>query len=110
MLKSELMVIVGPLRRTVDFFRLRVWPRRPSDERRLRSDCLCAKVLERLSVALKDAETSADGGSPKMKNLMKAARIKTTESCPTTRPCVKESLDRVSAPELRSIREKLPLT
>jgi hypothetical protein len=35
-----------------------------------------------------------------MKNLMKAARIRTTDSCPTMRPCVKDSLRAASAFDL----------
>ncbi len=60
--------------------------RRESKER------LCAKVRERLSVARREAVTSAEGGSPKMKNFMKAPRRRTMESWPRRRPWVKESL------------------
>jgi len=54
---------------------------------------LCASVLDRLSVARREAVTSGDGGSPKMKNLMKAPMRMTIESWPKRRPCVKESLE-----------------
>lgn len=60
--------------------------------RRVRRDRLCASVRDRRSVALKAAVTSGDGGSPKMKNLMKAPIRMTTESCPRRRPWVKERL------------------
>jgi hypothetical protein len=53
---------------------------------------LCARVRERRSVARKAAVTSGEGGSPKMKNFMKAPRRRTTESWPRRRPCVKERL------------------
>jgi hypothetical protein len=35
---------------------------------------------------------SGDGGSPKMKNLMKAPIRMTTDSCPRIKPWVKENL------------------
>ena len=38
------------------------------------------------------AVTSGEGGSPNMKNLMKAPISITTDSWPRSRPCVKESL------------------
>lgn len=62
-------------------------------ERSLRRDCLCASVRDLRSVARSEAATSGEGASPKMKNLMKAARIRTTESWPTMRPWVNERLD-----------------
>lgn len=86
------MVSVGGLLRTVDFFRLSDWPWRWLGERSLRRDCLCARVLDLRSVARSEAVTSGDGASPKMKNLMKTARMRTTESWPSMRPCVKENL------------------
>lgn len=49
-------------------------------------------MRERRSVARRAAVTSAEGGSPKMKNLMKAPMRMTTESWPRSRPCVKERL------------------
>ena len=61
-------------------------------ERRDRRLRLWARVRERRSVARNEAVTSADGGSPKMKNFMKAPRRSTMESWPRSRPCVKESL------------------
>jgi hypothetical protein len=60
--------------------------RRESRER------LWARVRERRSVARMEAVTSAEGGSPKMKNFMKAPRRRTMESWPRRRPWVKESL------------------
>ena len=60
--------------------------------RRERRERLCASVRERRSVALSAAVTSGEGGSPKMKNLMKAPMRITMESWPRRRPCVKESL------------------
>jgi len=58
----------------------------------VRRERLCARVLDRRSVARRAAVTSGDGGSPNMKNFMKAPMSMTTESCPRRRPCVKESL------------------
>lgn len=80
------MVSVGGFLRTVDFLRFSVWPIRWLGERSLRRDCLCASVRDLRSVARREAATSGEGASPKMKNLMKAARIRTTESWPTMRP------------------------
>lgn len=60
--------------------------------RRDRRDFLCARVRLRRSVARREAVTSGEGGSPNMKNLMKAAMRRTTESWPTMRPWVKERL------------------
>lgn len=77
------MVRVGWLwRRMLDFFLLRVggWEAcRALDVRRLRSDFLCASVLDRRSVARMDAATSGDGASPNIKNLIKAASSSTTD-------------------------------
>lgn len=44
------------------------------------SDRLCANVRDRRSVARRAAVTSAEGGSPKMKNLMNAPIKITTDS------------------------------
>ena len=52
----------------------RCWERRESRER------LWAKVNERRSVARRAAVTSGDGGSPKMKNLIKAPRMSMIDS------------------------------
>lgn len=60
--------------------------------RRLRIDFLCANVRDLRSVARIEATISGEGGSPKMKNLMKAASKSTTDSCPRMRPCVKDRL------------------
>lgn len=99
----EPMVRVGgPERRMLDFFLLRGglcwcwlvlvlvlgWP----PVRRLRRDFLCASVLDLRSVARMEAVTSGEGGSPNMKNLMKAAISRTTEIWPRMKPCVKEKL------------------
>lgn len=107
----------GPGRRMLDFFLLRgglwdccdccwfwfwfwcwLWcccwcwlPGRP-DVLRLSRDFLCASVLDLRSVARMEAVTSAEGGSPKMKNLMKAAIRRTTEIWPRMKPCVNENL------------------
>lgn len=48
--------------------------------RKVRRDRLCASVLDLRSVARKAAVTSGDGGSPNMKNFMKAPMRITTES------------------------------
>lgn len=61
-------------------------------ERRERRERLWARVRERRSVARREAVTSADGGSPKMKNFMNAPMRITIESWPRSRPWVKESL------------------
>lgn len=55
-------------------------------------DFLCANVRDLRSVARMEATTSGEGGSPKMKNLMKAASTSTTESWPRMRPCVNDRL------------------
>ena len=53
---------------------LRLW------ERKVRRDLLWARVRDRRSEARIVAVASADGGSPKMKNLINAATNSTTES------------------------------
>lgn len=58
----------------------------------MRRERLCARVRERRSVARRAAVTSGEGGSPKMKNFMKAPMRMTIESWPRRRPWVKESL------------------
>lgn len=81
------------MRSTLDRFRLSdCGAARGVEGRRERRERLCASVRERRSVARSAADTSAEGGSPKMKNLMKAPMRITTESCPRRRPCVKERL------------------
>src|SRR5688572_1252101 len=85
----------------LDFFLLSVgcwggW--RTLEVRRLKSDFLCASVLDRRSVARREAVTSGEGGSPKMKNLMKTASRRTTDSCPKMRPWVKENLRKEKHP------------
>jgi hypothetical protein len=54
--------------------------------RRVKRERLCARVLDRRSVARKAAVTSGDGGSPNMKNFMKAPMRITIESWPRRRP------------------------
>jgi hypothetical protein len=82
----------GGLRRTLDRFLERDCGARGVGGRRDRRERLWARVRERRSVARRAAVTSAEGGSPKMKNLMKAPMRMTTESWPRSRPCVKERL------------------
>jgi hypothetical protein len=59
-------------------------------------DCWCAKVRARRSELRCNARSSADGGSPKMKNFMKQNIKIAIESWPSRKPCVKESLQHVS--------------
>jgi hypothetical protein len=73
--------------------RPRLCPRRWPCDLSVRRDCLCANVRDLRSVARSEAVTSAEGGSPNMKNLIKAASIRTTESCPIMKPWVKDRLD-----------------
>lgn len=61
-------------------------------DRKERRERLWASVKDRLSVARTAAVTSGDGGSPKMKNFMKAPRRMTMDNWPRTKPCVNESL------------------
>jgi hypothetical protein len=74
-------------------------------ERSERRERLCARVRERRSVARREAVTSAEGGSPKMKNFMNAPRRRTMESWPMRRPWVKESLGIVSLAWLDAMEE-----
>jgi hypothetical protein len=60
--------------------------------RMVRRERLCARVLDRRSVARRAAVTSGDGGSPKMKNFMNAPIRMTIESCPRSSPWVNERL------------------
>ena len=66
------------------------------EERSVRRERLWASVRERRSVARRAAVTSGEGGSPKMKNFMKAPIRITIESWPRRRPWVKERLGDVS--------------
>ena len=43
-----------------------------------------------------EALTSGEGGSPKMKNLIKAPMSTTTESWPSRKPWVKDRLEQIS--------------
>ncbi len=52
----------------------------------------CPEILSRRARARVEAVVSGEGGSPKMKNLMKAPMRITTESWPRRKPSVKESL------------------
>ncbi len=73
----------GGLRSTLERFLFSVGRGREREvdcERRERRDRLWAKVRERRSVALREAVTSAEGASPKMKNLMNAPIKITIES------------------------------
>lgn len=86
----------GPERRMLDFFLLRVgcwccgcWLLARPVVLRLSKDFLCARVRDLRSVARREAVISAEGGSPKMKNLMKAAIKRTIEIWPRMNPCVK---------------------
>lgn len=58
----------------------------------MEKDRLCPLSRLRRANARVDAVVSGDGGSPKMKNLMKAPIRITTEIWPSKKPCVKESL------------------
>lgn len=74
----------------------------------MRRDLLCARVRERRSVARRAADTSGEGGSPKMKNLMKAPMRMTIESWPNSSPWVNESLQTyisVNSFQLTSLKE-----
>lgn len=93
----EPMVRVGgPGRRILDFFLFRVWfcccgcwLLARAVVLKLSRDFLCANVRDLRSVARMEAVTSGEGGSPKMKNLMKAAIKSTIETCPRMKPWVK---------------------
>ena len=83
------MVVSGAeVRRTLEWLRFRDWVggRAAPEFRRVKRDRLCASVLDRRSVARNAAVTSGDGGSPKMKNFMKAPMRMTIDSCPRRRP------------------------
>lgn len=67
------------------------------------SDCWWASVRARRSELRCSARSSADGGSPKMKNLMKKKMIRAMENWPSRKPCVKESLRGVSGVRLRDV-------
>jgi hypothetical protein len=85
------VVSCGGARRTLDRFLEREGCL-GVEVRRERRDRLCASVRERRSVARRAAVTSGEGGSPNIKNLMKAPMRITTESWPRRRPWVKERL------------------
>jgi hypothetical protein len=82
----------GFLNTELRFFVSVFWVEDGVEVRRESRDRLWARVRERRSVARMEAVTSAEGGSPKMKNFMKAPRRRTMESWPRRRPWVKESL------------------
>lgn len=69
----------GGFRSTEERFLLRVWGGW-REERRVRRERLWERVRERRSVARRAEVMSGDGGSPKMKNLMKAPIRITIES------------------------------
>jgi hypothetical protein len=62
-------------------------------------DCWWARVRARRSELRCSERSSAEGGSPKMKNLMKKKIRSAIESWPSRKPCVKESLWGVSGVE-----------
>jgi hypothetical protein len=77
----------GGFRRTEERFLFNCWVGwRGVLLRRVKRDRLCARVLDRRSVARKAAVTSGDGGSPNIKNFMKAPMRITIESWPRRRP------------------------
>jgi hypothetical protein len=59
-------------------------------------DCWWASVRARRSELRCSERSSAEGGSPKMKNFMKKKMRRAIESCPSRKPCVKERLRGVS--------------
>lgn len=59
-------------------------------------DCWCARVRARRRELRCNARSSADGGSPKIKNFIKQNIKIAIESWPSRNPCVKESLQHVS--------------
>ncbi len=100
MLKIVFVVSCGGALKTLERF-LESEGCRGADVRRERRERLCARVRERRSVARRAAVTSGVGGSPKMKNLMKAPMRITTESWPRRRPWVKERLRELAGLERR---------
>lgn len=56
------------------------------------SDCWWASVRARRSELRCSERSSAEGGSPNMKNLMKKKINSAIESCPRRKPCVNERL------------------
>ena len=59
-------------------------------------DCWCARVRARRSELRCSERSSAEGGSPKMKNFMKKKISRAMESWPRRKPWVKERLWGVS--------------
>jgi hypothetical protein len=82
----------GFLNTELRFFVSVFWVEEGVEVRKESKERLWARVRERRSVARIEAVTSAEGGSPKMKNFMKAPSRRTMESWPRRRPWVKESL------------------
>ena len=100
----------GGFRRTLDLFLFKGCEGcRGVELRRVRRERLCARVLERRSVARNAAVTSGDGGSPKMKNLIKAPMRMTMESWPRRSPWVKERLGQQSESYPMSLALELDL-
>lgn len=60
-------------------------------------DCWCARVRARRSDERCRARSSAEGGSPNMKNFMKQNIRTAIENWPRRKPWVKERLERVLA-------------
>lgn len=55
-------------------------------------ECWCARVRARRREERWSARSSAEGGSPKMKNFMKKKIMRAMESWPRRKPCVNERL------------------
>jgi hypothetical protein len=67
--------------RVVELERVRLW-----------KDCWCARVRARRREDRCRARSSAEGGSPNIKNFMKKKIRRAMESWPRRKPCVKERL------------------
>ena len=92
MLKIVAVVSRGGGRRTWDAERLvfNLWG---VDEDEVKeTERRCPDVLSRCARAREEAVVSGDGGSPKIKNLIKAPIRITTDSWPRRNPSVKERL------------------
>ena len=61
----------------------------------VRCDCWCARVRARRREERCRALSSAEGGSPKMKNFMKKKIRRAMESWPSRKPCVKDRLEKL---------------
>lgn len=74
----------------------------------LRNERLWKADLLRKLAPLPNSRDCGGLASPKMKNLMNAPRRRTTDSWPSKRPCVKDSLSLVSSVCSVELKEKLP--